>query len=181
VLRRDTVRWHRSGSDDEEKPGAHFLRGSEQDIVRCAEGHALRPRPCHPTRFQRPNAARRRPVPPSSAASESMLHTIESAVACLRISGATRRLLPGAVWLGRGGRPVHDRSLPHWRRRRDSNMIIRDNEHDELPVQVCPARYAKNRTWQRARSMAIGRGANLCAAQPVTPTAHPLREACRHP
>ena len=27
---------------DEEEPGANFLRGSEQHIVRCAEGDALR-------------------------------------------------------------------------------------------------------------------------------------------
>ena len=30
------------GCHDEEEPGAHFLRGSEQHLVRCAEGHALR-------------------------------------------------------------------------------------------------------------------------------------------
>ena len=71
-------------------------------VARCAGVRATSPgarnesvacsRPCQPRKFQRPNAAKRSPIPPSSATSESRLQTITFALGLLSTSGSGGQL-----------------------------------------------------------------------------------------
>ncbi len=49
-------------------------------------------RPCQPSKFQRPNAANRRPIPPSSAISETTLQSTTFAVGPLSTSSSGGQL-----------------------------------------------------------------------------------------
>ena len=53
----------------------------------------LRSRPCHPRKFHLPNAANRRPMPPSSAISDRTLHITAFAVTRFPTSGSGGQLL----------------------------------------------------------------------------------------
>ena len=166
---------HEQRRDDEEEPGRGALRRGQRDVARVAERErGLLPLvPAEPP-AQRPKAANSRPMPPSSAISESTDQTITFAVDGVADARLRRPVVGVGVALaralrgGRPGRPGDEggqlRELPAVGDRVPAQAVPGRRVGEEarvVPDQPAMGRGLRGRQRQRARALVVAVGAEV--------------------